>query len=898
MNFRTQLLQIGAVGLVGALAIGFTSWYAQVTYSEALEASERNAIALRNHMEGDMMHDALRADVLRALWVAAEKNTLDIEEVKNDVNEHGKNFRDQVQQNKQLKLGADARKALEEVEGPLTQYIGAAEDSVELAFKDLDLARVKQEDFNKKFSDLEEKMATASDKLEASSAAEAAATHEQVKVAKWIQALTILISGIASIVLAFKVSTSLMGQLGGEPVDAVAAAKRIGSGDYDPTSVLSRAERSSLLGQMETMREQLSQGAAIAIENARVRQALDATSSNVMLADVNRNIVYANNSIMSMLRDAEADLRKELPQFSTEKVVGSNMDIFHKNPAHQSSLLANLRETYVGNISISGRIFRLVANPIFSPSGERLGSVLEWLDRTKEVLAENETNKILSALDASTSNLMLVDEKQKIAYLNNTIKQFMQNAEKEFKQKIQQFSPEKLLQSSFDIFNNAFDDGRINVQNLSGTQVADTSLGGRILRLTANPIRAKNGDYLGTVVEWIDRTQEVAAEKDVSGLVEKAAVGDFSTRINLAGKDGFFLKIAEELNKLVANADQGLSDIARVIRAIATGDLTEKIYSDYNGTFGELKNYCNDTTSNLTDVIGEIRAAAETIFNASSEIASGNSDLSSRTEQQAANLEETASSMEQITSTVKLNADNAKQANVLAEKASSVAIEGGALIQQVVSTMSAINESSQKIADIIGVIDGIAFQTNILALNAAVEAARAGDQGRGFAVVAAEVRTLAQRSANAAKDIKGLISDSVKKIDSGNTLVNKSGDTMKEIVIAIKRVNDIMAEIAAASAEQSTGIEEVSGAVSQMDEMTQQNAALVEEAAAAAESLQSQADQLTQRVAMFRLANEAKRDESPKAAARLNAPSVASKSSAAAKRISAPKNQDDEWESF
>jgi methyl-accepting chemotaxis protein len=212
--------------------------------------------------------------------------------------------------------------------------------------------------------------------------------------------------------------------------------------------------------------------------------------------------------------------------------------------------------------------------------------------------------------------------------------------------------------------------------------------------------------------------------------------------------------------------------------------------------------------------------------------------------------------------------------------------------------MSAINESSQKIADIIGVIDGIAFQTNILALNAAVEAARAGDQGRGFAVVAAEVRTLAQRSANAAKDIKGLISDSVKKIDSGNTLVNKSGDTMKEIVIAIKRVNDIMAEIAAASAEQSTGIEEVSGAVSQMDEMTQQNAALVEEAAAAAESLQSQADQLTQRVAMFRLANEAKREESPKAAPRLNAPSLASKSSAVAKRISAPKNQDDEWESF
>ena len=227
-----------------------------------------------------------------------------------------------------------------------------------------------------------------------------------------------------------------------------------------------------------------------------------------------------------------------------------------------------------------------------------------------------------------------------------------------------------------------------------------------------------------------------------------------------------------------------------------------------------------------------------------------------------------------------------------------MAIQGGELIGQVVTTMNAINESSQKIADIIGVIDGIAFQTNILALNAAVEAARAGDQGRGFAVVASEVRTLAQRSANAAKDIKGLISDSVKKIESGNTLVGKSGDTMKEIVTAIKRVNDIMAEIAAASGEQSQGIEEVSTAVSQMDEMTQQNAALVEEAAAAAESLQSQADQLTQRVSQFRLASDSSR-VSHKPVARLSSPKSSPQQVAStSKKLSPPKNQDDEWESF
>jgi methyl-accepting chemotaxis protein len=401
---------------------------------------------------------------------------------------------------------------------------------------------------------------------------------------------------------------------------------------------------------------------------------------------------------------------------------------------------------------------------------------------------------------------------------------------------------------------------------------------------------------LGSVVEWQDRTQEVSVESEVNAVVQAAGAGNFKARVPTEGKAGFFLSLAEGLNALMHTSDVGLGEVNRVLGAIAKGDLTEKITASYSGTFGELKDYCNSTTDSLSVIIGEIRTAAETIFTASSEIASGNSDLSSRTEQQAANLEETASSMEELTSTVKLNADNAKQANVLATQASTVASDGGELIQQVVSTMGSINESSQKIADIIGVIDGIAFQTNILALNAAVEAARAGDQGRGFAVVASEVRTLAQRSANAAKDIKGLISDSVKKIENGNTLVGKSGDTMKEIVTAIKRVNDIMAEIAAASIEQSTGIEEVSTAVSQMDEMTQQNAALVEEAAAAAESLQSQADQLTQRVSQFRLSNDnGHRLSAP--AAKLTIP--AKKSTRPAKKSLSPSNnKDDEWESF
>lgn len=251
--------------------------------------------------------------------------------------------------------------------------------------------------------------------------------------------------------------------------------------------------------------------------------------------------------------------------------------------------------------------------------------------------------------------------------------------------------------------------------------------------------------------------------------------------------------------------------------------------------------------------VSEVRTGTDAMATASGQIASGNQDLSSRTEQQASSLEETASSMEELTSTVKQNADNARQANVLAVSASEVAVKGGAVVSQVVDTMSSINASSKKIVDIIGVIDGIAFQTNILALNAAVEAARAGEQGRGFAVVASEVRSLAQRSASAAKEIKTLIGDSVDKVNIGTSLVDQAGSTMNEIVESIKRVTDIMGEITAASQEQTSGIEQINQAIMQMDNVTQQNAALVEEAAAAAESLQDQAGNLTQVVSVFKL---------------------------------------------
>jgi methyl-accepting chemotaxis protein len=296
---------------------------------------------------------------------------------------------------------------------------------------------------------------------------------------------------------------------------------------------------------------------------------------------------------------------------------------------------------------------------------------------------------------------------------------------------------------------------------------------------------------------------------------------------------------------------------AEIAGRIAAGDLTVKVEirpDDRTSLLAAMKTM----RDSLSNIVGPVRQATDTIATASGQIAAGNLDLSARTEQQASALEETASSMEELTGTVKQNADNARQANQLAQSASEVAVKGGEMVAQVVDTMSSINESSKKIVDIIGVIDGIAFQTNILALNAAVEAARAGEQGRGFAVVAAEVRSLAQRSAAAAKEIKALISDSVERVDTGAKLVDQAGATMHEMVASVKRVSDIIGEITAASNEQTAGIEQINQAILQMDDVTQQNAALVEEAAAASQSMREQAQHLSQVVSVFKLDDAAR----------------------------------------
>jgi methyl-accepting chemotaxis protein len=340
---------------------------------------------------------------------------------------------------------------------------------------------------------------------------------------------------------------------------------------------------------------------------------------------------------------------------------------------------------------------------------------------------------------------------------------------------------------------------------------------------------------------------------DIGIVMGSVAQGDISRRVKAKGR-GDLGKLKEDINCSL-DALGSLNDIALIASALSEGDLTQTISKNYPGTFGAVITGMNGTVENLRGLVGEIKDSTISINTAAKEIAAGNNDLSHRTEEQAASLEQTAASMEELTSTVQLNAKNAQQANQLAVGATDIAGKGVVVVDQVVTTMEGINESSRKIVDIISVIDGIAFQTNILALNAAVEAARAGEQGRGFAVVAGEVRNLAQRAAAAAGEIKGLIGDSVEKVEDGTKLVAQAGKTMEEIVSAIRGVTVIMSEIRTASVEQTSGIEQVNQAIGQMDEVTQQNAALVEQAAAAAESLEEQAENLSVTVGRFTVDN-------------------------------------------
>jgi methyl-accepting chemotaxis protein len=468
------------------------------------------------------------------------------------------------------------------------------------------------------------------------------------------------------------------------------------------------------------------------------------------------------------------------------------------------------------------RVFNAIAgghydNQIEVPGTDEASQVLRALDDMQGKLRQQieaeraqaaENARIRQALDKVSTNVVVADASHRIIYLNETAEATFGRTQNEIRKSLPGFDAARLRGASLDSLSAEPSQQRRLLETLAGRETEQRTLGGCTFRTVLNPVVSRDGERIGTAMEWTDRTPEVAVEKEMQSMLTAVLSGDLKERIALAGKTGFFEALARNVNQLA---------------------------------------------DNMAEIVARVKHAAGEVYRGAEEISQGNANLSQRTEEQSSSLEETASSMEEMTSTVKQNADNASQANHLAMAARDQAEKGGAVVAKAVSAMTGINDASKKIADIIGVIDEIAFQTNLLALNAAVEAARAGEQGRGFAVVASEVRNLAGRSATAAKEIKELIQDSVRKVADGSVLVSQSGTTLEQIVTSVKKVSEIVAEIAAASREQSSGIEQVNRAVVQMDELTQQNAALVEQATAASQAMAQQAGELNEMMGTYRL---------------------------------------------
>jgi len=481
-------------------------------------------------------------------------------------------------------------------------------------------------------------------------------------------------------------------------------------------------------------------------------------------------------------------------------------------------------------------------NPIMDMSGRPFKVVKYATDITEAKRRSIFTLRALGGLENVAVNVMLADANFNIVYGNSSLQEMLRAAEVDIRKDLPNFNVAKIVGTNIDSFHKSPSHQRGMLTNLKGMHKAQLKLGGRTFDLTVNPISDDSGARLGYVVEWLDRTAEVAIENEVAGIVQSAGRGDFSQRLAMQGKAGFFATLATGMNQLLETSEQGLTDVADALAAFAKGDLTKRIERDYDGLFGKVKDSSNSTADNLMRVMGEVRAAADALTGAANQVSATAQSLSQAASEQAASVEQTTASIDVMSASISQNSDNAKVTDGMATKASKEAADGGSAVNQTVAAM-------KQIAAKIGIVDDIAYQTNLLALNAAIEAARAGEHGKGFAVVAAEVRKLAERSQEAAKEIGALAGNSV-------STAERAGKLLDEIVPSIQRTSELVQEIAAASAEQSESVVQIGAAMGQLSKATQQNASASEELAATSEELSGQAEQLQQSVEFFNLGEE------------------------------------------
>lgn len=594
---------------------------------------------------------------------------------------------------------------------------------------------------------------------------------------------------------------------------------------------------------LETLSKRLH---SLELESNTYKTIIDSVSTNIMMCDNELKINYMNHAIKDMFRVGESEIQKQFSGFSVNSLMNSSIDRYHKVPSTQRGVLSGLNGNHLTTINLGDRTYSLLAFPIRSTKGEKLGYVVEWTDKTDQLKIEKERSRILEeslrikvALDNVSTNIMLADNDRNIIYMNSAIYRMFSNAEADIKKDFPHFDSRNLMGVSIDRFHAQPDKQKNLLRSFTATHKAEIVIGGRHFKLSANPILNDKGERLGSVVEWSDITEETLVQKEIEGIVNKAVEGDFSSRISINGKKGFFLNLATGINRVMELSEEGLGDTARILEALSKGDLSQRINKEYSGLFGKLKEYTNNTLDKIGEVIEEVRNNSDALLNAAEQVSATAQSLSQSASEQAASVEETSAALEEMSSNINMNAENSRQTNQIATRTSESALKGGSSVNETVKAM-------KQIAEKITIIEDIAYQTNLLALNAAIEAARAGEHGKGFAVVASEVRKLAERSQVAANEIGDLASTSV-------GIAETAGKLISEMVPAINKTADLVQEISASTTEQATSVNSINKAVSQLDAMTQQNASSSEELASTSEELSGQADNLRNVIGFFNL---------------------------------------------
>jgi methyl-accepting chemotaxis protein len=615
---------------------------------------------------------------------------------------------------------------------------------------------------------------------------------------------------------------------------AVQVAKAVAAGQLDTTiKVYGNNETAQLLHALSSMTENLRQASFEALDNARIKTALDTAAANVMILAVDGHLMYQNAAMQSSLQALQAVLQKEQSDFSANDLIKKDFNHLPSLAMLGSSALMRLEAPQQRELQLGQQYFTLTITPVFNPGGERLGTVAEWIDRSDEVLAAQTAQsnaRIKMALDSVTLPVFIADTDGTLLYLNQAMQQTLQRDEAAFRVNDPGFSAARVAGGSITRF-------YANPQAGSGAAGFRKTLGAHQYDVMTAGVLSPDGKHIGSVNQWIDVTEQLAAEQEIANIVNAAVEGDFTRRISREGKFGFFLQLVNDINTLLGTSETGINEVARVLAAISIGDLSQRITQPFSGIFDKLKNDANDSCLRLSEIMMEVKATANAVSTAAGQLSSTAQSLSSAAGDQASGVERTTRSIENMGHSVEQNTQNAKITDQIAATSASWAQQGDTAVRQTVEAM-------RNIAAKIGIVDDIAYQTNLLALNAAIEAARAGEHGKGFAVVAAEVRKLAERSQIAAGEIGELAHTSV-------AISEQAGKLLNTMIPSINKTSDLVQEIASASEEQNLGLKQINQAMSQLTLGTQHNAAAAEELAATAEELSGQAGQLQGLIGFF-----------------------------------------------